>query len=529
SGKNVVIEDDPQFNPKIDATTIGNFNDREKYGLFIHPESVRSEAAIAHQGLPTVGAEEWKLRNAIGRICLEANEDEDFILNPELATEDFKDAPAPDNITLTRGEYLPAYLDAMLPPHGMDWYVALSLEQSDSDDDDSDMVVQPRIVVYRIGKGVSKTVHWQDVAEELDLKKQNLRTASISQDIGTIANEIVCHGSRKEYEITIELYRAWPEADDALGPDDLRKDIENSPESQYETKENVWRKFVGNEAADYSELRKNVRPIPKAPPNLKDALAGLDITPARRMRMGKMLKTNDSGMRLQPRLSYRWADGPTNAGLWRTIPPEWPGGGYQILTNEIGVLFTGDAPPEDLMDMGDDARLRLTGTLTDNTRLEAIATPQFGSPNSRTVTLFLDVSDRFHFRKGLLTGGALDWDGHNAQGVQQNFTSQAVGVEAAFGIATDEQDDTKAIEEYAEKNLTNENAATVEASLVLHGIHTSYDIGDIIKKIEGREISLNRKFDPDPESTFVQITGIDYDFENQQTRLILAPTEVPIQ
>eukprot|EP00913_Durusdinium_trenchii_P028459 g26687.t1 len=525
----VRINDDPVFNPKIDARTASNMSQLRantgNHRMWLDPESVRTKIAETYQQHDVGGVQAWTVARAIESLCGECNAAESTIKNPKIDPDDaiFEDCPAPDNVQLRRGDYLPTYLDALLPAHGLDWYVELNTAHEDPDDDTTDLICEPAIVIYARGKGVEKDVHWQEVGAELDLSKQNLRAVSLETDIGALANKVTCCGSRKQHEVTIELYRGWPEADDALEVDDLRRDTTLFPDSQYNAKPNAWRLWIANEGGDYCGTRTNVRPIPSTPPDLSVVGA---FKLERRLQIDDCLTRDDflslddllNGRRRPPEVDYY---DPVQEE-WLPIPRDWQGGGYRILNDQIGVIFTGDSPPAELMDLGDDARLRITGTITAEDRLTASSSSVNTSPNARTVELFVDVSDRFHYRFVTYSG---EGDGQDAQGVQTAFTSKYYALNNLWG--TDYKDDSTAIAAYSLEVLENQDMATMHASLPLHGIVTSYKIGDIIRKIAGREISLNRKSHASAVKRYLQVTGIDWDFESQATDLIVVPFDPP--
>src|SRR5690606_4398124 len=67
----------------------------------------------------------------------------------------------------------------------------------------------------------------------------------------------------------------------------------------------------------------------------------------------------------------------------------------------FGVRFLGDTPPESLHAAGDDARLRLTATITADAVIDSKVAVDGRSPTineSGDVWQVLDVSDRYHYR-----------------------------------------------------------------------------------------------------------------------------------
>lgn len=479
---------DPVFNPRIDDETIGNESalqrepDDATVPLFLDPESTRTAEAMAVQGV--TARLDWTLERAIRTVAFLCNEDEEFVDNIDPDDDEdssvYDDVPALLNLRLDRGQYLPAYLDAMLTPHGLSWYLRIT--------DDGEGGTTRQITVFRRGVGPEKEIYLQRPGEDLDIAKSNTLRLAQSISVGELVNRVVGHGSLDEYEVTIELYRGWPEADDSLDADDLKK---SDPESSYTTKQNVWRKWPGNEAGDYSGTRSGTAPIPDTALDL----SSINIHIPMRRTIGPVLQTDDDGRRLPPVLE--WYDG--DAEEWQRVPPEW---GYQLLDGEIGVLFSGDTPPEDLIAQGSNARLRITGTVQADKRFEYISEPRNSSPNLRDSTLWLDLSDRFHYRKRMLTG---------------DLASQL------SDSSGDDVDDSQDLIEYCNQARDLEDSAVMRADIVLHGVLTDYEIGDLITRCEGREISFNRNSKDAEDKRYLQVVGLQWNPQEQTTVLTVEP------
>ena len=479
------VHGDIVFNPMVDSKIVGNqsatHNESadENVPLFLDPESSRTPESLV---LQDDGRGEWTLETAIRVVSHLCNEDATFVTN--LSDVDFEstwwdDAPAVLNLPLRRGQYLPAYLDAILIPHGFSWYLRTVPDDSES--------TARWITVFKLGEGNEKEVYLQRPGEELDVSKTNTLQLGMEVSVGDLANKIYGHGSLKEYEVTIELYRGWPEVQDDATEDDLRK---SDPDSDYSTKEEAWRLWVGNEAGDYCSTRTTTKPIPATALDLSAA----EIYVPKRRVLGPTLVKDDDGRRKPPVIEW-YSNGDSE---WQLVPPEW---GAQILDDQIGVRFTGDAPPGDLIAEGDDARLRISGTIQSDTRLTYSNEPRGSSPNLREAALWLDLSDRFHFRERLATGDHAS-----------TLTDTA-----------DTTDDADDLEAYCDKIRDVEDSAVIRASIVLHGILLDYEIGDLITRVDGREISFNRNSDDAETKRYLQVMGIMYDRQQQTTSLIVEP------
>lgn len=509
TGLDVDVQDDPVFNPEVDGETIPNQSDHHDLGslqfkIWIDPESARTDAAADFQ---FVTRSEWSLKEALNTLLWMLNADEEFISNPDVLNDAiFDDAPAPKNLTLRRGRYLPEYLDALLHPAGFDWYVKCEMTGPDE--------VRRTIAFWKRGSGPEKELFWQDIGETRDPAKHNLDRFELTLNVADLANRIVAHGSLQEREVTVPLYRGWQEADDGLRPDQLDNtavsvDEDGMPtsaatDSQFDAKRNVWRLFVANEAGDHTALRTTGTPTGMgAPPDFSTIFDG--YVP-RRLKLEHCLTKEtheDTVKRREPLVEWS-ADAGVN---WQPVPHEW---GLSILSDQIGVRFDGKTPPEDLMDAADQARLRITGTIAGDARLTCDVENLVDSPSGRPVTLFLDLSDRFHDREVVR-------DGDFASCFQDDTRYPL----------KDEADDAADMEEYVRKYLEAEQSASQAASIDLFGLHFDYEIGDLLTKVSGREISLDANSESAANPRYLQITGIAWNEAQQTTALTVEPAAAP--
>lgn len=487
---------DPVFNPLIDGTIEGNRSSRTDDGdngatllRFLHPESARTAAARIFQ--EAASAELWTLATAVDVVAQVCNPDETFIKNPK--TDILADALAPNNVRLKRGRYLPEYLDALLHPFGFDWFVDVTV--------DADEAAQAEILIFKNGEGVRQGVKFQRPGESLDLDKQNVQDAELTTSISEVANVVRAYGSLVEFEITVPLYRAWPAAGDALGAEELQKTVEGGePNGTYTDNPLAWRRFEGNEAGDLIGYRDD---SPTSPPDFATALDYV-VIPARRP-LGPTLTLDVEGKRQKPQLEYSIDEGAT----WsRWNETEKGFGRYHVLNDRIGVHFDGPTPPANLVQAGDAALLRLTGTLTTDDRLSAFSARRESSPNARDVELLFDLSDRFHFRQVADEDNAAEFRSTIADGEQ-----------------VDERDDTDALDDWLETIQDVHESAGLTGNIALHGLQFDYKIGDLIDSIDGRNISLNRNAAAAAEKKYLQMTGITWDIPRQTTTLHVLAVE----
>lgn len=483
AGDTLTVEHDAEFNPLVDGQVRDNMLYRQPtegfpdYNLWILPESTRTATAWDQHGT-SVSVLEWDLGSIVETLGKWLNAGQHYVENHRATEEEFLDAPAIKNIRLKRGQYLPQLLDAILPPYGYAWFLAHEKDEFGR--------ITPRIATYQRGKGAKKAIKYPAVSGNATLE-HSADNIDLVADLFRLSNQVRCDGSIIEKEVTLDLYRAWPEADDSTDIADMTKD-----ESGAKALGTVWRKWAYNEGGDLCGTRTTVAPIPDSVPSFDD-IFGEGEWVVRRRRIEPCLTWEDAehSRRKPVRVLYSVDGGST----YDDINPEW---GCRILQDEIGVMFTANTPPAVLVDAGDDARIRVTGVVKGDKRITHTAERQSGNPQTNEAEIVLDVSDQFHSRERLASS-------------------------SFFGSGdADEQDDATAIQEFAETIRSQRESVALQSSVSLFGLHFEYGIGDIITAIEGREIKLNR-LPNDEDGRYLQIVGITYDVAGQRTRLHVAP------
>lgn len=468
------------FNPEIDGQILANMSSlvgANGEQLWVDPESVRTSAAQTVAGQT---ASLWTLAEAVHTLCWLCNPDQTHIDNPALADlqEVLAGAPLLRNVTLPLGRYLPELLDLLLQPHGYNWYLRAALVSG---------VRTLTITLFQRGVGDEVELFLQAAGSGgVDPADTNVSDIGIEWNTADLANGIYCLGSFYEREVTIELLRGWAAADDALTVDELSKSDEAGI-SVFATKPNVHRKWVADEAGDYDTLRTGHDTAGAAIRSGLITALGASSVPKRRQPF-PCLTLDSDGHRRDPVVEWYDADDST----WKPAP------GARVLETELGVYFDGDTPPDYLLD-ADTPRVRLTCCVRGDTAVFALAAPQPTSPNSGTIYLVVDVSDRFHNRLRS-SGGTLD----------SVLTGDA-----------DEANDTAALETYAEKLRAIEDSARVTAEVKLPGIAREYEIGQLVTALNGRDISLNRNAADNATKKYPQIVGITYTAEPPETVLRL--------
>lgn len=482
-----------EFQPMIDGKIIDNrfkpTGHTEDSRYWIDPESVRTDSAKTFQD---GDVEAWTVGTVVESLLLHFNEGETFIANDTHSAIEglFASAPVVKNLVLAFGEYLPQYLDAICNRYGYGWVVDCKTITDSGNTHYPEAF--PSIRFFKQQEGTERTVKMQAPGAVLDLVSTNMHGLELMSDLGNLQNVIRGYGALIEREFTIPLYRTWEDTDD-----------DNFDHEKPE--KHIGRKWAANEAGDYNGIRAE---IPDDPPNF-----GTGWIPKRRVIEDCVTKREDQTHRRPAYVQYR----EDSESTWKAVPNEW---GYRVLHDEIGVWFTGQRQeggssggiPDEMLT--DTVELRITGTIRGDTRVEYTTATSIYSPNSNQITQTIDLSDRFFDRKRETTGA---------------YASILTG-------AQDDDDDEDELTAFILDIRNKSDLADTQATVTLIGLHYCYDadgnpeayrVGDIITKVEGREISFNRAAAGNA-GKYLQVTGIRWINEerNQSTILELSPTGV---
>jgi hypothetical protein len=424
------------------------------------------------------------MKDALYSLMGMLNRDERYIENMSKgARNKLADTLDLINVRIPLGMYLPEALDTLLKPRGLGWYVK---HRNDNGE------VKRNIEVYKRGEGKEVEILLQTVGSNLVAGQSQLEEAIIKVVTGDSVNKVTVMGEYQEVQLSQELYRGWPTSQDKASLESLRISTEAT---QFNPA--VWRLWVANEAGDWNEYRTTdifgPTDIPDSPRYMGDKFAieddenyGEATYIARRRQIIEPLTLTNTEMRRAP-ITLEWYNPHSN--LWSTVPPEW---GWRPLQDQIGVEFTGDIPPEQLVASNDPdndmhVKLRMIYTFQADRRIMHTETQETERINHVDHEIVLNARDQFYLRT-----------------IDEDYDS----VTFPDPEPADTADDREAIEDYTKKILKNENTAQIDATFKLFGIRTEYEIGQIIKGIKGRGINLNTV--RSEEKKYLQIFRIEY-------------------
>ena len=447
------IFDDVVFNPIVDGKIKGNRSSvlRSIAGgsavsyLWCHPEC--ADTAV---GQTSVGQTRslWTLLEAVKAICELLNA-EVFCDDPDwtAAATTLAGAPSLQNVTIPIGTRLHEALDMLLIPLGYNWYL------------DYTTATKPQIKLFKIGSGTTRELYLQAPGSTLDLEYSNANQFGVDSAIGDAFNQVKIVGDFERAEVTLPLYAAWNSAGDALNASDLRKDG-----NEYEDHQTTWRLFIANEAGDISTTTSRFGQTPSMP-SLSSVFT--KYVPHRRTLDEPLTIAGDA---TQPQRLTQFLEYSTDSGTtWKPAEEWWS---FKLCPDQIGVYFDGMDIPQELKNAGNSWRLRITGVVAGDSRITTTATKTSNAVNGRVFEQVLAMPEKFVKR----------W--------RQTSGTYASALNTV-GSTADEQDDQTALDAYAVAMRNQNHFAEVDCEFRLPGWHTYYQIGDVITKIAGREISLN--------------------------------------
>ncbi|QDT84567.1 hypothetical protein [Gimesia chilikensis] len=517
------IHADLIFQPIIDDKTVDNkadpFEETENDPpllWILDPESTRTDEA---RGFQECWPARWTLAEAVYYLfqILGTYQYEDY---PTIGR--YYEYPSLDDlrgifdedlelsdVRIPMGSTLADALDILLTPYGYFWYVRSIIG--------IDEVAKHYFEFAKKGAGETVSVYLQRPGDQIDNLFTNLSEFRANYNIGDLANRIIAVSSPIQFEATFELYKGWNDDDDGLDLHQLKK---GGDESLYPTKRDVGRKWVLNEARDYDTIRPEIdgKAAKELVFNLLDVLTGHENEDGdnyKRRRFQECFSLNPDGESsgiIVEWLNADLADNDNPDGKWEEV--EWP---YSVLNKECGIYFEGAVPPDELWTLINEdpskARIRVTAMVEGDTRKVSTVTRQESSPNGADVTLFLDLSSRFHYRTTHI------W---NTQDLPAEKITRSI-IYDRDDYKPNVADDSTLLSDFAHQVRDIEDVTLLSCSLYLDGVdHAEYEIGKLIDKVDGRNLDLNGKSPDQSAKRLPQIVGINEYFNSEQkTELLL--------
>lgn len=519
--------------PTIDGETFSGLDDGEKPCLWLDPESVRTTVGdTLHSAVsPNI---RWTLKDAVRTIqheLLTAFRADEQIQADEDATPPVEEGPLPNecmvkpaltdeelkpltyareddllsNVVIPIGTRLPDALDALCEPLGCGWRVDADHLGLGGNGDECQAVL--RFFNVRTNP-VQRILRLPNVGESVDDPVGTITKFETRISMAGATSRVRAVGEPIAREVTLELYRDWDAADDALEFDEMSTSQEGGlPDATAA----VWRRWVANEAEDRNETRPEIKDGP-------DLAAALGSFSPRRVPLFQPLTQRDDTEN-RP-MDYRLEWKRDEDADWVEAPEGW---GWQVLHDECGIEFTGQIPPPELVnaneiideDLEEDPpveaaaypRLRITGTVYGDTLAEIVKGDPVNDDDepiaASTYQRVERVDDRLKDRSRYLPPEGADLD--DATKSYSRLTKAGVS----------SRDDNSSIEASV-LNLSNRSAHGRSLhKITLSGIVAHYKVGEAVKAVRRRGMSMS----VDAIGVYPCIDAITFDFAKQHTVL----------
>ena len=485
----------------------------------------------------------WTLPMAARYLCFHENADESFVNNPDGALLDLLlDSRSPiAGVTMNPGDpstYKSQPIDVPdYPATGKPWPVALyeMLEPNGfgmvfrlETDANGDPLTWLDIFRRQDGSPSSyKDIYLQPAGNALDPASNNLAQARLVRDTSGLANVFTIQSGPVRYEASFVLAPGFPiRLSDAVDASAIRS-FDRSDPSFSRLNRDKYRLYLFDETGEghwnFGSASLDTTIPPLSALFVDDKGTAIPYVNRRRLPSGELFTTDSNLKPLKVRLAIStdyagrapalW-DG---SGTWQTVV-----GGYDLLRDRLGIWINVSNPNgwnigipttsglpypagtvrgvEDQANTGaHHFSLRLTCVIEGDQALKATAGQRPSSPSSFAITRRIDASDRYF--KQVISANS-----------EFNATAPAIVV----------RDDTNAaVAEASARRLAGE-AGEVAGSLTVPRFTDAYRVGDKIRSIQGRNLSLrtNAGAPIDEGEVFPAVVGLSWEFESRQQTIL---------
>lgn len=481
----------------------------------------------------------WSLSMAARYLCFRHNPDETFVKNPDGGLLDsLLDSRSPvSGVSINPGDpgsyksqpiFVPDYpatgkpwplaLHELLEPNGFGMVFRL---ETDANGDP-----YTRLDVFRRQDGSPssyKDLYLQRNGDALDPLQTNLAQARLARDTAGIANVYVVESKPVRYEASFVLAPGYPIATaDATDATAIRAFDRGSP-SFTKLNRDKYRLYVFDETGE-GHWNFGSSSFAHDPPSLAalftdDGGKTVAYVKRRRVPSGELFTVDANQKPLKARLAISTDYSGATPGLWDGTGT-WQAviGGFDLLMDRLGVWVNVPNPngwniglpaaagmpyPAGIVkgveDQADPSSsrflLRLTCVIEGDHSLKATAGRRPSSATSFAINRRVDASDRY-FKQVVAAGSEFNTSG--APVIARDDTDQA-GAEASA------------------RRLAGE-AGEVAGSATIPRFTSAYQIGDKVRSIQGRNLSLRTNAGAPVEEgeVFPAVVAVTWDFEARQ-------------
>lgn len=491
------------LNPIIDDRVVGNavVHPAFAFPLFCPADNANprpGRATVITGGFPL----EWNLQSAVAYFSFFLNP-QTYIINGLIGGLNPNPALV-RNVEIPYGMHLPQILDLLLTPAGYSWKVDYFGRGA------------RRVRYFELGASNFKRVRMQAPGATADLNQSHIEEAFLRVDLSqSLINEVKVIGDYPTLEATFELLPGWDAAHDAKGTaTDMDKlalehpDWKTTPELA-----NVWRRWVLNEAGDYRRHRVfNFTPYFGATnftPRRRPFSPCIAFDPAENLPLG-----GRHGMILE------WYD--NASATWKPVEDFGPHGSWAPLDREAGIIFTGEFPPEQLIEQSVSAAATGTGAPTQNMALAKLRITASVRADARVQIDRTNPQSLLRVARGRVVDAPSQWCLREVHRSSINNAKIAAGNAVSTAV-----DDRLAMVAFADDILRQWSAASVDGAITMPGIDIhDYQVGDTLVGLAGRLVDFQLTSFADPIRRWPSVMSVRFDNARQATTLTVASMPV---
>ena len=480
----------------------------------------------------------WTLPMAIRYLCYRHNPVQAYVVNPpgdlidrllDGRTTDLGGAPGqyrseplvvPDYPAT--GKPWPIAVRDLLGPNGLGMVFRVGSDQGGNPTTSLD-------IFRRDDNSAStgKDLFLQPRGAALDPGLTNLAEAQLARDMSGVANAYAVESELIRYEASFILAPGFAiSSNDAIGSTSLAV-FDRNGAGFSRTNRDKYRLYVFDETGE-GHWDRSSSTIVRMVPSLDDLL-GAENDPSggyvkrRRVPIGELFTVDANRKPLRAQLSISTDYSGSKPGLWDGSGTWQPvGGGYELLKDRLGVWINAPNPnswniqasrvsgapyPAGVVRGVEDQAnpgavhftLRLTCVIEGDRVVKATAGRRPSSPTSYTIARRVDARDRY----------------------AKHVVAKRSEFNSSSGDVVVRDDSVEALAEAHARRSTSE-AGEVAGVVVIPRFTQSYRIGDRIRSIQGRDLSLRTNAGAPTEEgeVFPAVVGLTWDFEGRQRTVL---------
>ena len=457
--------------------------------------------------------------------------DTGFIDINDPTTYKLQDIEVPD-IDVT-GEAWPSALERLISPHGFGMRFALS-ESGFGDP-------QWNLVVYRKDNGsLLKDLYLQVAPNAYDPSQTNLGQLALAKDAHSVVNQVIIDAAPIRVEASFILAPDFPvNPTDATTPNAyVITDFDDTSATAIK-----YRRWIFDEIGIGHYDKVSLATVTGKPGDFKTVLTqGAKTRPyANRLRPGisTLISTDGDGKPLHAQLFVSKNYAGAQPGVWdgTALWQKVDSGEWRMLEDRLGIHITCNDPNawsigvQAASPQYPDGKVNL---------VESIATPTIAKPYTAIMLICCVDSDQdFNVIANKRTCSPISFMISRRFDARDRFRKRIVSqwsyfATDIFGEVTGEDtvvtDDTADAQNYADAQRRALESGTFTGTATIPRLSTAYEIGDKIRSISGRNISLrtNAGAGTSESPIYPSIVGINYDFDGHQiTQLELSVHPLP--